>query len=257
MYKYLLFLGMIFVCLGGFVSLSSDFVFSSILKKNIEAAYGVKPSMKSIGVHFLDKEVVINDLESQTSKDRTRLIKVNKVSLKFGGASIFTTNLEGKDLIFDEVYMKIKLDSVGDNKQDFKVENNFIERLLLSQVAQNISIRKVVLNKVHIRVVSETVDKQIEMQNLEWSGLSIKTGVQDLIQQIAHKLQKGLDNEIVSRLKLQVADDLGTQVKNKFMDYLNTSGDGTASDLLNNTKENLKGKLIDIFNKTLSPEGTK
>jgi hypothetical protein len=257
MYKYILFIGIILVCVGGFISLSSDFVFSSALKKNIEAVYGMKPSMKSIGVHFLDKEVIINDLESQTSRDRTRLIKVNKISLKFEGGSIFTTNLLGKDLIFDEVYMKIKLDSVGDNKKDFKVENSLIESLLLNQVAKNISIRKIILNKVHIRVVSETVDKQIEMQNLEWKGLTVKTGVQDLIQKIARRVQEGLDNEIVTRLKLQVADDLGTQFKNKFMDYLNTPGDSQPTDLLIKTTENLKGKLMDIFNKTLSPDGSK
>lgn len=252
MYKYFLFFGMIFVCVGGFVSISSDFVFSSILKKNIEASYGIKPSMKSIGVHFLDKEVVITDLESQTSKDRTRLIKVNKVSLKFGGASIFTTNLEGKNLIFDEVYMKIKLDSVGENKKEFKVANSILESLLLNQVAQNISVRKILLNKVHIRVVGENIDKQIEMENLEWDGLTVKTGVQDLIQKIAITIKEGLDNEIVTRLKLQVADDLGTQFKNKFMDYLNTGQTGSTTEILNKTKDNLKGKLVDIFNKTLS-----
>ncbi|MCJ8344067.1 hypothetical protein MJH12_00850 [bacterium] len=251
MYKIILLLAMLFVAVIGFLSLSSDFVLANLVKKNVQFIYGKKPSMRSIGIHYLEKEIQILDLEAQTSKDRTRLIKVDKLSLKFGGLSIFSKKLEGKDLVLEGVYMNIKLDSVSENKSELEVENNLLETLMLNAVAQTISIRKILLKDVHIRVVGENIDKQLQIEAIEWKGFTVESGVQDLIQKVAQSIQTGLDQEIVRRLKVQVADDLSTQFKNKFMDFLNSSQVKEGQKTLENKSKVLKDQLVDIFSKAL------
>ncbi|PCJ17115.1 MAG: hypothetical protein COB02_14765 [Candidatus Cloacimonadota bacterium] len=252
MYKFLLLLGMILVCVGGFLSISADFVFCSTVEKSIKLVYGKKPKLGSAGLHFLEKKIQIQNIEAQTSKDRTRQIKIEKLSLRFSGFSIFSKNLVGKDLILDGVYLNLKLNSVADHQDEYKIENNILESSLLSLIPKAISVKKIILNNIHIRVVGENIDKQLQIDSLEWRGLFVTGGVSQLIQQVALQIQVGLDNEIVKRLKLQVADDLSTQFKNKFMDLLNSSRVKEGKKQLDEKSNLLKEKLLDVFNKTLS-----
>ena len=205
-----------------FIEIIGDSFIKSSLEKNISSSLGREVKIDSLNIKYLNGEASAKNISLLNKNFPGYLLKINNVKVKLDAGSIFTNDINIKNVLLEDITVNYYFDFVNQSIIDNirPLQKELSNKTSVSKSNKFFNIENLDAKNITLSAVSPNLnfDKQIDLRDLNFKNIGNKKGsinYKDVLKNIFYDTVALLKKKVLNNSLMEKIENLKEDVLNK------------------------------------------